>query len=837
MQKSISKERRTPSFSAGWCISNAHEYKNNRYNQIGSYKPFLVEKDILTVSVDIRRRIAKLICNSVKLFNIDDVENNQYAETDDDIRCGRIRYNMRKEFWEQLGMSDSPDDMELFPFFLSEGFSLISEFLIAFHKDVLNDPSPSHSITYSLKASIVLTPEMMLPENPISKLANALGLSVGDILPISLMIYPRKPVSDYCVKQSKIAKCLRGDVEGDIGPLVQKVTVGVMNVLQEDRNYSAKWDKSKHMFQKLKMSSERFKAFDQKDYGTVKKGDQRRFQNIPAQYKGSFSRHLPSYDKMSYWSSLVDLLLDISINVKQLTAKEVMGFVLFCALETNGTILPVGIISERLKSPERRESFKQHIIKVGMYYTLLRYAVKGAILRRTNNYGASTGSRHTHHNRTFFFKDNSSVKCSNIAGAPNNCTIDVMYEDDDYDTSNHAFKFAPKSEDNMYDLFMHCEKVEELAVDLCKKSRNGSFSKKKPKKKKKRKQNSTDFVNDEVSPEAIEMENLLEAVKKMAGPGVGHIFALNFVQLASCFGFLQPSIMNFSSVASTTSGGYKLIQKIYEKSRSVKISPKTAQVLFEGTVSHLRNIFGYAISYPFVENMLCELWRDRSVKKVPVRDYYYFHSHRDNCFHGLQNLVKFKYETGRTMSMELLPLLQSKSIAEDKDDYVGKVMTLFQWNGGSLSGSAAESEIKWKTKGGRNGDPKIDSVMVVSKSLASCFTVFKRVGKDNKIVSQCGLDKGGRLKSQSICNVVDLAPSSISVSSGSVESSCASVVSDSVAGGKKRNNNMCSIKSGKRTKKENKLSAMKQKDSHPSAVSIDESNNLVNDNYQPGIYL
>ena len=127
MQKSISKERRTPSFSAGWCISNAHEYKNNRYNQIGSYKPFLVEKDILTVSVDIRRRIAKLICNSVKLFNIDDVENNQYAETDDDIRCGRIRYNMRKEFWEQLGMSDSPDDMELFPFFLSEGFSLISE--------------------------------------------------------------------------------------------------------------------------------------------------------------------------------------------------------------------------------------------------------------------------------------------------------------------------------------------------------------------------------------------------------------------------------------------------------------------------------------------------------------------------------------------------------------------------------------------------------------------------------------------------------------------------------------------------------------------------------------
>ena len=56
----------------------------------------------------------------------------------------------------------------------------------------------------------------------------------------------------------------------------------------------------------------------------------------------------------------------------------------------------------------------------------------------------------------------------------------------------------------------------------------------------------------------------------------------------------------------------------------MRIAPKSAQVLFEGTVSHLRNIFSYAISYPFVKNMLCELWRDQSAKRVAVRDYYYF---------------------------------------------------------------------------------------------------------------------------------------------------------------------------------------------------------------------
>ena len=65
------------------------------------------------------------------------------------------------------------------------------------------------------------------------------------------------------------------------------------------------------------------------------------------------------------------------------------------------------------------------------------------------------------------------------------------------------------------------------------------------------KQNAANFVEDELSPGSIEMENLLEAaLKEMAGPGVGHIFALNFVQLAFCFRFLPPSIMNFSSVAS-----------------------------------------------------------------------------------------------------------------------------------------------------------------------------------------------------------------------------------------------------------------------------------------------
>ena len=191
------------------------------------------------------------------------------------------------------------------------------------------------------------------------------------------------------------------------------------------------------------------------------------------------------------------------------------------------------------------------------------------------------------------------------------------------------------------------------------------------------------------------------------------------------------------------------------------------------------------------------------------------------------------------MSLELLPLLQSKSVAEYQDDYVGKVMTLFQWNGGTLSGSASESEITWRTKGGGpNGDPKIDSVMVVSKSLASCFRVLNIVGADNQNVSSRGRDNTGNPKSQCVSNVLDqTSPSSVSVSSASasVNITHATVHNNSVAGRKRIQKKACITKLGKRRKKQTDQSS-KQKHRHCAAVSINE-NNVENEDFHPGIHM
>ena len=83
---------------------------------------------------------------------------------------------------------------------------------------------------------------------------------------------------------------------------------------------------------------------------------------MPTQFSGTYASHLPSYDKMSFWSIIVDLLIDIAVNVKtNLSATDVMGYVLFCSLECNGTVLPVGIISRRMRTSSTRLLFKTMI--------------------------------------------------------------------------------------------------------------------------------------------------------------------------------------------------------------------------------------------------------------------------------------------------------------------------------------------------------------------------------------------------------------------------------------------------------------------------------------------
>ena len=98
-----------------------------------------------------------LICGTIRLFGVED----RYVETLEEQNAGSPRLKMRREFWNLLGMTMEGEDKDLFQFFLCEGFSLISEFMLHFHQDTKNDPSASYGGTYSIKAPIRLIQELL----------------------------------------------------------------------------------------------------------------------------------------------------------------------------------------------------------------------------------------------------------------------------------------------------------------------------------------------------------------------------------------------------------------------------------------------------------------------------------------------------------------------------------------------------------------------------------------------------------------------------------------------------------------------------------------------------
>ena len=57
----------------------------------------------------------------------------------------------------------------------------------------------------------------------------------------------------------------------------------------------------------------------------------------------------------------------------------------------------------------------------------------------------------------------------------------------------------------------------------------------------------------------------VQKVKQIAGPGVDHIYTLNFIQVACLFGFLPLDMTRWACVNSPTSGAYKAINGFFKE--------------------------------------------------------------------------------------------------------------------------------------------------------------------------------------------------------------------------------------------------------------------------------
>ena len=117
-----------------------------------------------------------------------------------------------------------------------------------------------------------------------------------------------------------------------------------------------------------------------------------------------------------------------------------MGYILFCAIECNGTFLPVGIISARMKNEKSRKIFGERISKHGMYYTLLTDSNTLAADRRTHVFSASFGNCHLSHNRTVFDRKDKARGNPNPAGMPM-FDLPLAYYEEKQQGSDHRWTY------------------------------------------------------------------------------------------------------------------------------------------------------------------------------------------------------------------------------------------------------------------------------------------------------------------------------------------------------------------------------------------------------------
>jgi hypothetical protein len=208
------------------------------------------------------------------------------------------------------------------------------------------------------------------------------------------------------------------------------------------------------------------------------------------QYRGYYCPLVAGFDKMRYWSP-VRYLADVlhARNVLPMTKIHMMGYVCFAALETNGTFLLSGIIDDALCCVDPRHStFIKEVHRYGMYAALIFAGSRKNKGNGTGNiYGSSKVPRHQHHNR--------GSKAFPIAG-------------------QHGLDIEDKDAVSSY-----CKQVVMQMIAICNEFCQEAYN-----------------IRVRKSKHAFFQtiaETFFQKVQNIAGKGVGHIFTLNFCQVAS----------------------------------------------------------------------------------------------------------------------------------------------------------------------------------------------------------------------------------------------------------------------------------------------------------------
>jgi hypothetical protein len=495
----------------------------------------------------------------------------------------KARFGMATEFIQSLGANVAKAE-GIDNFFKADGASFIFNNFVSFHKDSMNDYHHGLTNTLSYIVNIPISGELAnIPS--VKKAMKLFHLQVGDPLSFGMLLYSRRVVLDFVRKELKIQGMIdgNGSVANNPSRFLISPLLKAISRVNSDMNTNAIWDDPSIM--------DSYKLLVMSDKNNT-------------QYSGSFCPIVAGFDKMRYWSP-VRYLADVlhARGIVAMTTQHMMGYVCFAALETNGTFLLSGIIDDAMCCVDPRQStFVKQVHRYGMYAALIFAGHRKNRTTGTGNiYGSSKLPRHQHHNRgssTFPIAGNSSLS----------------FEDKD-------------------GISLHCSEVVRKLLGLCSWINKQCYD-----------------IRMKVAKRGVKFETVAtefyEEVKNVAGKGVGHIFALNFCQVAALFGFMPMEMVSWATVKSKTSGAYKAINAFYKKSSehldSADLSEEVAEKHFEEAVSWISLNVGWNFTHALAENILCELHRENcedttsdNYQQSPKKDVLYMYTHRRGVLHHL----------------------------------------------------------------------------------------------------------------------------------------------------------------------------------------------------------
>jgi hypothetical protein len=473
----------------------------------------------------------------------------------------------------------------------------------------------------------------------VKKAITMFSLEVGDPLSFSVLIYSRKIIRDFIKRKNKISavmdyppgglgsvKILKQDPKWILGPLLK-----ALHRVNSEVNSNSVWDNPPHFLQEYKGKKQR----------------------VPtnSQYKSDYVSLVAGFDKMRYWLPVRYLADALHVRgLVKMDGEKSMGYVCFASLETNGTFLLVsGIIDDAMCSQDPRNCpFMREVNMFGMYAALIFAAHwKNKNTGTGTLYGSSKVPRHQHHNQ------GSSASLS-IAGGKGL----LLFEGTD----------KPK-------IVQHCRSVFSHMLHICQEAVTEMQSNRSTKKGS--------------SVVASIAQSVYEDVQQQyVGLGIGHIFTLNFIPVASMFGFLPGKLATWACVESKTSGAYKAINALYRQEVDVitkqngtsiskwreDIPVEDAEEVFVSAVKWLNQNVSYNCTASLAENILCELNRETGTlvktneqwASSPKKDVLYFYQHRKGAMH---HLYRWKTDTKGLVTLQVL------LVASQGDDAVTKNLT------------------------------------------------------------------------------------------------------------------------------------------------------------------